>query len=367
MAEKEMHHITDEYVVSLYFNEDECINPNYLKKEWLEKHADIYDYLTNRYDDSLSTKETLYRILLNIENRPVCKACGNPVRFDASHRFSRNRNGWPFMIYCSAKCQANDPDIREKHRQTNLRNFGVDNPAKSEEVKATTKKTNIERYGVENPWASDDTKSKIKATNTKRYGVDQIFKRKDYVEIRKKSLLDKYNVDSYAKTDEFKNYMKENKDAFMKKQYLTKKKNNSFNISNKEERLHEELSKSFKVIRQYRSSEYPFSCDFYLPELELYIEFNGTWTHGNHLYDPNDKADIERKEVIEDKALSSKYYKVSLYAWTDLDIRKMNTAIENHLNFLMIYPHISLDAVSDFIIKNYRTKTTDKQSVIGEI
>lgn len=59
--------INDDYIKSLYFTKKETINSNYLKSSWLEKHPEINDYLANRYNDSLSYKETLYRILLGIE------------------------------------------------------------------------------------------------------------------------------------------------------------------------------------------------------------------------------------------------------------------------------------------------------------
>ena len=39
------------------------------------------------------------------------------------------------------------------------------------------------------------------------------------------------------------------------------------------------------IIRQYKSDLYPFACDFYIPSLDLYIECNYHWTHGNKLYE----------------------------------------------------------------------------------
>ena len=44
-------------------------NINYLKK-----HG-YYDYLINYYNDSVSIKETIYRIYHNLDKRPVWKAC----------------------------------------------------------------------------------------------------------------------------------------------------------------------------------------------------------------------------------------------------------------------------------------------------
>lgn len=62
------------------------------------------------------------------------------------------------------------------------------------------------------------------------------------------------------------------------KQYLTKKKNNSFNKSSQEQKLYEELLKENKtktIYRQYKDEvRYPYYCDFYIVEDDLFIELN---------------------------------------------------------------------------------------------
>jgi hypothetical protein len=37
--------------------------------------------LENRFDDSESIRETIFRIKEKIEKRPTCPVCGNPVKF----------------------------------------------------------------------------------------------------------------------------------------------------------------------------------------------------------------------------------------------------------------------------------------------
>ena len=365
---KESSSITDEFIINLYFNKDGHINSNYLKKEWLQKHPDINEYLVNRYDDSLSYKETLYRILLGIEERPVCKVCGNSVSFDASHRFHRNRNGWPFLLYCSPKCQANDPEIREKHKQTNLERYGVDNPAKVEEIKEKIRKTNIERYGVENVYQSKDIQDKIKKTNLERYGVDSPLKKKELVDKMKNTNLKRYGAKTYGETQAYKDFYAEHKDEFQEKINSTKRKNSSFNISTKEDHLYDIIKNNFPdVKRQYSSNFYKYVCDFYIPSLDLYIEYQGTWTHGNHPYNETDNNDIIRKEFMEEKSQTSKFYMNALRVWTISDVHKRTIAMNNRLNYLEIYPNISLNSIPYFIRDNYTTETTDKQIVIGDI
>ena len=386
--------INDDYIKSLYFTKQETINSNYLKSTWLERHPEINDYLVNRYPDSTSYKETLYRILLGIEERPVCKTCGKPVNFEASHRWHRNRNGWPFMRYCSAKCQANDPEIKDKHIQTYLDKYGVDNPAKNKEVKEKIRQTNLDKYGVENVYQSKVIQDRIKKTNLERYGVEHVFQSPDFIERShntnlqkygaktyaesniakskqnifiqkyKDTCLRKYGVDCYAKTQEYRDYIKAHREEISQKQYNTKKKNNSFNVSSKEEYLYNLLAKHYdNIIRQYKSNEYPFACDFYIPKLNLYIEYQGNWTHGPHPY--IEEIDADAIEYIKKKSENSAFYKNAFIVWTKADVRKRNDAIENNLNYLEIYPYIDLNDIPDIIKDNYSENTIGNHLIVG--
>lgn len=385
--------INDDYIKSLYFTKKETINSNYLKSSWLEKHPEINDYLANRYNDSLSYKETLYRILLGIEKRPVCKFCGNPVRFEANHRMYRNRNGWPYMKYCSPKCQANDPDVKNKHKETCTEKYGVDNPAKIEKVKEQIKQTNIIKYGVENVYQSEEIKNKIKQTNLERYGVENVLQtpvflkklyntnlkkygaktygesaegqkyQNKFILKQKETCLKKYGVDSYTKTQEYRDFVHKHKDEFMKKQYNTKKKNKSFNVSEKEELLYKILLAEYEVLRQYRSEKYQYACDFYIPLLDLYIEYQGNWTHGQHPY--NEYKDVVILEHMKAKAENSDFYKNAITVWIVRDVQKRNDAIKNNLNYLEIYPHADLITIPDIIKDNYTKNITGKHLIIG--
>ena len=55
------------------------------------------------------------------------------------------------------------------------------------------------------------------------------------------------------------------------------------------------------TIRQYKDSRYPYNCDFYIPCLDLFIEFQGYWTHGEHPFNPNDINDINRLNLMKYK------------------------------------------------------------------
>ena len=125
----------------------------------------------------------------------------------------------------------------------------------------------------------------------------------------------------------------------------TKKKNNSYNISKTEEICFNILKEVFpNIIRQYRSEKYPFNCDFYIPEKDLYIEFNGTWTHGKHPFDSTDKNDIDLVEIWKSK--NTKFYQNAIETWTKRDVLKRETAKNNNVNFIEFW---NLDEVKKWI------------------
>ena len=133
----------------------------------------------------------------------------------------------------------------------------------------------------------------------------------------------------------------EQKKNMLSAQYQTKKKNNSFNISNPENIFKEYLINKYgeeNIISQYRDEDrYPFNCDFYIKSEDLFIELNLTWTHGNHPFNKDNEEDILLLEYWKQKAETSDYYKNAIYTWTILDVKKQKIAKENKLNYLCIY------------------------------
>ena len=83
-------------------------------------------------------------------------------------------------------------------------------------------------------------------------------------------------------------------------------------------------------MRQYSSEKYPFNCDFYVKLHDLYIEFNGSWTHGTHLYDSTSEED--QALAAEWKSKNSKYYDNALHTWTVRDVNKRCIAKQNNVN-----------------------------------
>lgn len=101
--------------------------------------------------------------------------------------------------------------------------------------------------------------------------------------------------------------------------------------------IYQKLKTKFKkVIRQYKSEEYPFHCDFYVPEIKLYIEIQGHWTHGKQPYRNNIKCNMILDEWIS-KAKYSNYFKSAINTWTKRDVLKRSIAINNKLNWIEFF------------------------------
>ena len=95
------------------------------------------------------------------------------------------------------------------------------------------------------------------------------------------------------------------KKQMLEKQYLTKSKNHTFNISKGEDWFYSYLLLLYDendIVRQYKDDRYPFNSDFYIKSEDLFIELNRCWTHGEKPFDPNDNSCIEIPSKWKEKA-----------------------------------------------------------------
>lgn len=200
------------------------------------------------------------------------------------------------------------PEILEKIKETNRKKFGSDWYLQTDDYKRKTKET-LEQYGVTNVFQLKEVKDKIKQTNLERYGVEYNMQNK---EVRNK-------VD------------------------ITKRKNGTFNTSKPEQEIKRLLEEKFPNVQyQYKSEKYPFNCDFYIPELDLYIEFQGTWTHGKHPFSES-VEDLETVNKWKTESITSEFYKNAIEVWTIKDVEKRKIALQNNINWLEFF------ALEDFM------------------
>lgn len=128
----------------------------------------------------------------------------------------------------------------------------------------------------------------------------------------------------------------------------TKKANNTFNRSTIQDRLSEYLKSLYPdtVVEYDSDPRYPFNCDFYIPQFDLFIELNGHWTHGEHPFDPECELDQLTLEKWKSKCgtyvsktgkeKQNSYYN-AIKVWTELDPLKLKSARDNKLNYVAFY------------------------------
>ena len=199
----------------------------------------------------------------------------------------------------------------KQSQQTCLEKYGVEYSFQSENNRQKSRDTWLAKLGVENPMQAQSVQEKIKQTNLQRYGVENPM---SLNEIKRKS-------------------------------FETRKQRGTTGTSAAEERAFIYLSTKYKtVLRQYCDSRYPFHCDFYIKDLDTFVELNLHWSHGYKKYEGT-KQDLEKLAKWQEKAKTSDYYKSAIRVWTEKDIDKFNSAAENNLKYIAVYREDDLYAI----------------------
>lgn len=260
---------------------------------------------------------------------------------------------------------AQSPVIQAKTRATNLRRYGYTNAMKSLSMRkrmsqvmkknapmiaAKSRKTCLAKYGVEYYGQTaearkaqsermrahlDSVLPKTRATMQVRYGVKYSWESAALRGKMQATMFQRYGSTSYPQSDEY----KQNVGVIQSKINATKRKNGTFNTSGIEERI-----KALKIFEsQYtKDVRYPYLCDFYDKDRDLFIEVNASWTHGHHWYDAVQDVDVCNK--WKEKSNESQYYACALDVFTKHDVEKRNIARSNDLNYVTLWDSDGMDA-----------------------
>lgn len=156
-----------------------------------------------------------------------------------------------YRTHCSTSCSSSDPNVQKKNRATNLERYGVEHNWNKGELRKRQEETMQKRYGVTHNWQSGVLRSKEK------------FK----VSEGEKILMDGLDA----------------------------------------------LGVSYKY--RFYCERYPYECDFYLDQLDTFIEINISPFHDNHFFNPNSKEDVNKLVIIKQKAKDSSWYESKLRTW----------------------------------------------------
>ena len=240
----------------------------------------------------------------------------------------RNRPDLP----ADARGPFNAPSVQAVAKATHLARHGVENPFARDDVKDQIRQTVRERYGVDNPSLSPVIQERRRQTMQERYGVDNPFESEVFQEKSRQTVQERYGVDYAVQSDEI-----------IARAMDTKRKNGTFATSSAEDALYVLLvgyaaQHGMTVIRQYRDEErYPFAVDFYIPERDLFIELNGSWSHGGHWYEADREMDQKTVKTWREKGEKSQYYRNALEVWIERDVRKREAARGAQLNYVTLW------------------------------
>ena len=329
----------DNIVLKVLLMKNGRTNNKRLHKIYEGKYPNILEYIDNRFPDMIERKEVFIRMRLKIEKRPVCLKCGGIVGFKG---FIND----PFAKYCCNRCKENDINKQLKTKETWYRKYGVRHISSLSYIKENKIKTCLKNFGVKYPMQSKEIQQKSRNTCMDKYGVEYTGQIEEVKNKIKEICSKKYGVSSYVMTKECKE--KAHSNNARNKRYNTMSKNNSYNTSKPEEELYLYIKEKFhNVKRQYKDSiRYPWACDFYIPELDYFIELNGNWTHGKHPFSSTPKEDLYIVKEWKERSVEHPYYSNAIKTWTIYDVKKRNYAKEHNLNFKEVW---SLEEGKDFI------------------
>ena len=247
------------------------------------------------------------------------------------------------------------PELAAKARETMKKKYGADHPMHVDAIKDKQRNTMTVQYGAPFSLQSDALKDRIQQTMVDRYGSALPGGSPEIRSRAIETMLDRHGVMYSMESPELRakidstvkvrfgvgNAMQSS--AVVKKGLSTKCVNETFGTSEGEVDLYDRLVNEFgvdDVVWQYRSDAYPWACDFYVKSRDMYIELNGTWTHGGHWFG-SWSGDTEKLEKWRRRGTT--YYRNAEAVWTGYDVQKRAMAAQGGLNYVVFWD----DKVSD--------------------
>lgn len=225
------------------------------------------------------------------------------------------------FVYLFLECNVRRDDL---HQYFNVSRETIDNFVKDFGCQKSKKqshlngcKTNLQKYGCKDPMQVKKFQNKFVKTIKTKYGVTNVSK---LSEVKLKKIQ-------------------------------TVKKNKTFVKSKEEDKIYDILTTRYNIVeRQHFDNRYPWKCDFYIPEKDLFIEFQGNWVHGpkeyfcHEPYDRHNKIHQKVLKIWNRKAKdrfkqgfkTSKYFD-AIQTWTVRDPLKRQTAKNNNLNWIEFF------------------------------
>ena len=107
--------------------------------------------------------------------------------------------------------------------------------------------------------------------------------------------------------------------------------------SKDEFKMYELLTKKYgkeNVLKEYKCNKYPFHCDFYIKSKDLFIEYQGFYSHGDRKF-VGDEGQIRQLKQLIDRNNTACSNIINTWAFSDVVKRKI--AEINGLNWIEFY------------------------------
>lgn len=128
-----------------------------------------------------------YDTYLSKSGDGFCKTCGKPTKF--------KNVIYGYFEYCLL-CSHNTEQCKQKHKDTNLKRYGVESVLSSNEVRSKIKKTIKARYGQDEIFKTDHFKTEHKKNSLAKYGAEHPMQNKTVQKSRKYYMYDNQLFDS---------------------------------------------------------------------------------------------------------------------------------------------------------------------------
>ena len=196
-----------------------------------------------------------------------------------------------------------------------------------------------------------------KAVNTARNNIDKngLDSYQRGTQKRRKYYQKLEGVNNYAQTQEHRDKFKDQEWVKQRqiKIYKTNKERGNYGRRSKaEKRCFSKIKAIFPLAEHSYMDEnrYPFNCDAYIPELDLFIEFHFGFAHGGEPFDPSNNKHLQeikyyniKKEEIRFDGKKKDAYKQKIKTWTIDDPKKLKTFQDNNLNYKIFYTEKEFD------------------------
>lgn len=244
----------------------------------------------------------------------------------------------------------------EQNKKTVRERYNVDNVFQLDSVKLLSQETRLKRYGVRHAAQSPEIQQRTLSTHEAKYGM-HYSKTEEYLTCCQETSLKNCGATHHMKTIQGK--AKFDFKEIAHKAFETKKRNGTTNTSKPEQEFYEFLCSVFPendIKREYKCERYPFHCDFYIESLDLFIELNLFFTHGETLYDKDNPEHAALLECMKQEAKTSDFYKNAIYIWTILDPLKYEYMIKNNLNHRICYNSNDINKLMEELLKHDKIK-----------